>query len=156
MSGVSKNITLAEATKSQTATRKGIDNTPNEEQLAAMKNLANKVFEPLRIAMGNKSIAITSFFRSPEVNKAIGGSTSSQHCKGEAMDIDADIFGGMTNADIFKYIYNYLDFDQLIWEFGNESNPAWVHVSLKLNGKNRKQTLIASRVNGKTSYSLFE
>lgn len=156
MTKVSEHITLAEATKSQAAIRHGIDNTPNDEQLAAMKYVATRVFEPLRIAMGNKSIAITSFFRSPEVNKKIGGSTTSQHCKGQAMDIDADVFGGMTNAEIFRYIYNHLEFDQLIWEYGNESEPAWVHVSLKEEGDNRKQSLMVKRINGKPVYSLLE
>lgn len=147
---ISQHISYAEATKSQQAVRFNIINKPNEEQLESMRNLANKVFEPIRRNF-KKPIAITSFFRSPALNKVIGGSLTSQHCKGEAMDIDADVFGGVTNSEIFHFIKNNLDFDQLIWEFGNHKEPDWVHVSLRIN-TNRRQILRAEKRNGSTVY----
>jgi hypothetical protein len=114
-----------------------------------MKALAENVFEPLRVA-NKKPIYISSFFRSPELNKKIGGSTTSQHCSGEAMDIDADVYGGMTNAEMFHFIKDNLDFDQLIWEFGTDSNPDWVHVSFR-KGNNRKNIIRAVSSGGRTS-----
>lgn len=147
---ISNHISYKEATYSITAKRKGIDNTPGELELEAMKNIAESVFEPLRKNFGCP-IKINSFFRSKALNLAVGGSTKSQHCKGEAMDID-DTLGGVTNADMWWFIKNNLDFDQIIWEFGNSENPDWIHVSFKLNGENRKQCLKASRVNGRTVY----
>lgn len=147
---ISNNITYAEATKSQSAIRHGIDNTPNEVQLSNMKTVAEEVFEPLR-KFYNTPIAITSFFRSVELNKKIKGSKTSQHCTGEAMDIDGDVFGKVTNKQIFDFIKSNLDFDQLIWEFGNDSNPDWVHVSYSKE-KNRKEILRAKNLNGKTVY----
>jgi hypothetical protein len=137
---VSQNITLGEATKSQTATRLKIDNTPNEEALLNMKHVAENVFEPIRKHFGIP-IGISSFYRSPKLNKAVKGSKTSQHTKGEAIDIDADIFGGVTNAEIFEFVRENLDYHQLIWEYGNDKNPAWVHVSLKRVGNNKKQIL---------------
>lgn len=139
---ISKNITFAEATKSQSAIRLGINNEPNEEQIEAMKYVAENIFERVRSHFGNKPIAISSFFRNFATNKAVGGSQTSQHCKGEAMDIDADTFGGITNKEIFNYIKANLDFDQLIWEFGTNNNPDWVHVSLT-KGLNKRQVLKA-------------
>jgi uncharacterized protein YcbK (DUF882 family) len=99
---ISKHISYKEGVRSNTATRKGIDNTPNDEQLENMKLVAEQVFEPLRIYV-NGPIKINSFFRCPELNKAIGGSSKSQHCKGQAMDID-DTFGHMTNAEMYNFI----------------------------------------------------
>ena len=139
---ISKNITFAEATKSQSATRLGIKNEPNKEQIEAMRYVAENIFERVRTHFGNKPIAISSFFRNFATNKAVGGSQTSQHCKGEAMDIDADTFGGITNKEIFNYIKANLDFDQLIWEFGTNNNPDWVHVSLT-KGLNKRQVLKA-------------
>ena len=147
---ISKNISYAEATKSQTATRKGIDNTPNDDQLENMRLWADNIFEPVREFVGSP-VAITSFFRSVELNKAIGGSSRSQHCKGQAGDIDCDVFEGKTNAEVFLFVREVLDFDQLIWEFGTDLNPDWVHVSYNKHG-NRKQVLKAKRVNGKVEY----
>ena len=149
MDNISPHISYAEATASSTAKSRGISNDPNPDQLAAMKQLAEKVFEPVRTHF-NVPIRINSFFRSPDLNKAIGGSTTSQHCKGEAMDIDA--LKDITNRDIFIYIKDNLDWDQMIWEFGNDENPDWVHVSYKLSGSNRKQMLRAQKVGGRTSY----
>lgn len=151
---ISKHITIAEATKSQTAVRLGIKNEPNKEQLKAMKYVAENIFERVREHF-KVPIGISSFFRSYDLNKAIGGSTSSQHCKGEAIDIDADIFGGVTNKQIFDYIANNLDFDQILWEFGDSKNPDWVHVSLVI-GLNRRQILKAYKSGGKTIYKPFK
>jgi uncharacterized protein YcbK (DUF882 family) len=136
---ISEHITEAEAFKSQTATRKGIDNTTTDpEVLANMKHVA-ELFEQIRANFG-KPIGISSFYRSPALNKAVGGAKTSQHVRGEAIDIDADIFGGVKNSEIFAFAKT-LDFDQLLWEFGNTNEPAWVHISRKRTGKNRKQIL---------------
>lgn len=137
---ISNHITLAEAIKSQTAIRKGIDNNPNNEQIEAMKLVANMCFEPLREWHG-KPIGISSFFRSTALNRAVKGSPRSQHCKGQAIDIDADIFGGITNRDIYNWLVAHVDYDQIIWEYGDDNNPAWVHISYVGNGKNRRQQL---------------
>ena len=98
---------------------------------------------------------MSSGYRSPELNKAIGGSKTSQHCKGEAIDIDNDAREYPSNADIFWYIYDHLEFDQMIWEFGDDKNPSWVHVSYKSEG-NRKQVLRASKSKGRTVYTNFQ
>ena len=147
---ISKHISYKEGVHSITAIRKGIDNEPNEEQLANMKLVAEKVFEPLRVFI-NGPIKVNSFFRSPDLNKAIGGSTKSQHCKGQAIDID-DTYGKATNAEMYWWIKENLDFDQMIWEFGNNDNPDWVHVSYVSPDKNRNRCLKAYRENGKTKY----
>ena len=151
MERISKNISYKEATKSATASRRGIKNTPTEFQLQNMKMVAERIFQPLRERHG-KPIAITSFLRSVELNKAIGGSKTSQHLQGGengkeegAIDIDADVYdNGITNAEIFDYILKNLEFDQLIWEYGTDDEPDWVHVSYR-KGANRKQTLKAVR-----------
>tara|TARA_Y100000593_G_C4304766_1_gene335169 strand:- start:234 stop:689 length:456 start_codon:yes stop_codon:yes gene_type:complete len=150
---ISKHISHREGVRSNTATRKGIDNTPNAEQLENMKLVAEQVFEPLRVYV-NGPIKINSFFRCPELNKAIGGSSKSQHCKGQAMDID-DTFGHMTNAEMYNFIKEHLDFDQMIWEFGDDDNPDWVHVSYVSPEKNRNRCLKAYRENGKTKYMVI-
>ncbi len=138
---ISNHITLAEATKSQTAIRKGIDNTPNGSQIESMKLVAEMCFEPLREWYG-KPIGISSFFRSAALNRAVKGSPRSQHCKGQAIDIDADVFNnGITNRDIYNWLVSNVDYDQIIWEYGDDSNPAWVHISYVGKGKNRKQQL---------------
>lgn len=147
---ISQYITMAEATKSETAIRMGLDNTPSDEILDNMRFVATKVFDRIRAHFG-KPIAVTSFYRSFPVNKAIGGSTTSQHCLGQAIDIDGDKLGGVKNSDIFKYIKDNLDFDQLIWEFGNNEEPDWVHVSLR-HGVNRRDIKKAVRIGGKTVY----
>lgn len=138
---ISDNITFAEVFKSQTAVRYKINNVATDPDiLKNIKHVAEKVFEPIRKHF-NTPIGISSFYRSPELNKKMGGSKTSQHMTGEAIDIDADIFGGVTNSEIFEFVKANLEFDQLIWEYGNDKNPAWVHVSLKRTGKNRKQIL---------------
>ena len=150
---ISKHISYKEGVHSITAIRKGIDNEPNEEQLANMKLVANNVFEPLRVFV-NGPIKVNSFFRSPDLNKAIGGSTKSQHCKGQAIDID-DTYGKATNAEMYWWIKENLDFDQMIWEFGSNDNPDWVHVSYVSPDKNRNRCLKAYRDNGKTKYMVI-
>ena len=150
---ISKHISYKEGVHSITAIRKGIDNEPNEEQLANMKLVANNVFEPLRVFV-NGPIKVNSFFRSPDLNKAIGGSTKSQHCKGQAIDID-DTYGKATNAEMYWWIKENLDFDQMIWEFGNNDNPDWVHVSYVSPDKNRNRCLKAYREDGKTKYKVI-
>jgi hypothetical protein len=144
---------MKEATRSATALRLGLDNTPTEEHLDNMKLLASKIFEPLRSWVGGP-IRINSFYRGPELNKAIGGSTKSQHMIGQAVDID-DTYGYKTNAEMFNYIRGNLDFDQMIWEFGDNKNPDWVHVSYVNPGENRNKCLVAYRQGGKTRYSLY-
>ena len=150
---ISKHISYREGVYSRTATRLDLDNTPNDEQLANMELVADEVFEPLRTWVGGP-IKINSFFRSPKLNKAIGGSSKSQHCKGQAIDID-DTFGKATNAEMFHFIKEHLDFDQIIWEFGDDNNPDWVHVSYVSKNKNRNRCLRAERINGKTTYRII-
>lgn len=149
---LSKNLSLGEFTNSQTAKRRGIDNTPTGEHLEAAKLLAENIFQPIREHFA-KPIFISSGYRSSALNKAIGGSPTSQHSKGEAIDIDMDHRGGPENEDVFHYIRENLPFDQLIWEFGNNKRPDWVHVSYNSNGKQRGQILVAKRNSkGKTYY----
>ena len=148
---ISPNLNLAEITRSDTAKRHGIDNTPTAEHLENFKLLADKVFEPIREHF-KTPIFISSGYRSKTLNSFIKGSLSSQHCTGQAIDIDMDGSNGeVTNRMVFDFIKNKLDFDQLIWEFGTDFNPDWVHVSY-VKGKNRKQKLKAVRSGGKTSY----
>lgn len=139
---ISKYITYDEATKSQTAVRQGIDNKPNDQQLEAMKYVATNVFDPVREYVGG-SLHASSFFRSKELNAAIGGSsTTSQHMKGEAIDIDCDTFGFGSNNSVFDWIAKSLNFDQLIGEYPDASGKfSWVHVSLTKD-RNRKQMLV--------------
>ena len=150
---ISKHISYKEGVYSTTALRRNIANNPNEEQLNNMKLIAKKIFEPLRAWVGGP-IKINSFFRGADLNKAIGGSTKSQHCKGQAMDID-DTFGYKTNAEMFKWIKENLNFDQMIWEFGNDGNPDWVHISYVSEAKNRNRCLKAYKEKGKTKYRVI-
>jgi hypothetical protein len=147
---ISKHLSLAEVSRSETAKRKGINNTPSGEHLENFKKLAENIFEPIREHFG-VPIHISSGYRSKELNAAVGGSSSSQHCQGEAIDIDMD-GTSITNAEIFNYIKDNLEFDQLLWEFGTNTNPDWVHVSYESTGKQRKQILKVIKANGKTSY----
>jgi len=148
MTRLSKNFSLQEFTKSQTALRMGIDNTPGEEHLASATALFRNVVQKVRDKFG--PTVINSGYRGPELNKAIGGSATSQHCKGEAADIECP---GTPNYDVAKYVQDELDFDQLILEFYTPGIPdsGWVHVSYKSEG-NRKQSLTAMKENGKTVY----
>jgi len=149
---ISEHLDLSELIRSESAKRNGISNMPTEEHIANFKVLAEKVFEPIRNNF-RCPINISSGYRSAELNKRIGGASSSQHCKGQAIDIDMDGSpNGVTNKMVYDYIKDNLQFDQLIWEFGNDSNPDWVHVSYSEN-KNRGQKLKATKSNGKTSYT---
>lgn len=150
MEKISKHISYKESIKSNTATRRGIDNTPSDYELTNMVGIAENVFEPLREWVGGP-IKITSMFRCEELNRAIGGSSRSQHCEGRAMDLD-DTFGHKTNTEMFEYIRKNLNFDQLIWEFGDDNNPDWIHVSYISDDENRKRVMRAERINGKTQY----
>ncbi len=158
MERLSPHITMAEAVHSNTAKRLGIENKPNPEQIASMLTIAEMIFEPLRVFVGGP-IKINSFFRSPALNKAVGGATkngkpTSQHCKGEAMDLD-DVYGHASNAQMFDWIRANLDFDQMIWEFGTDENPAWIHVSYVDAQENRNRCLKAYKKNGKTKYKVI-
>ena len=148
---LSKHVSIAEFCHSDTAKRRGIDNTIKDPaHLASAKLLCEKVFEPIREHFG-VPIHISSGYRSSALNRAVKGSSSSQHCKGEAMDIDADRYGKVTNKEIFDYIREHLEWDQMIWEFGNDSQPDWVHVSFKATG-NRRQILKAIKEGASTEY----
>lgn len=152
---LSKNLSLAEATKSVTAKRLGIDNTPDEWVTENLKQIALNVFQPIRDTFGCP-IHVSSGYRSADLNTAIGGSRRSQHVEGRALDLDADVFRGCTNSEIFNYIRENLEFDQLIWEFGDEDNPDWVHVSFVYGGVNRKRCLKACRDDeGKVYYEVI-
>ncbi len=150
---ISDHITYAEAIHSNTAKRRGIDNTPSEVQVLSMKLLAAKVFEPLRKWVGGP-IKVNSFFRSVALNEAIGGAASSQHCKGQAIDID-DVYGRKTNAEMYKWIQENLDYDQMIWEFGTDTQPNWIHVSYVSKEENRNKCLKAYKEHGKTKYKVI-
>ena len=150
---ISKHISYKEGVYSNTAIRRGIENDPNDEQLANMELIAEKVFEPLREWVGGP-VKINSFFRSVKLNKAIGGSSKSQHCHGQAIDID-DTYKVVANSDMYDYIKNNLDFDQLIWEFGDDNNPNWVHVSYVSEEDNRNRCLKAYREQGRSKYMVI-
>ena len=151
---LSKNLALAEVMRSETAKRKGISNMPTPEHIENFKLLAENVFQPIRDHFG-VPIILSSGYRSKALNTAVGGALSSQHCTGEAIDIDMD---GTTikNADVFNFIKDNLNFDQLIWEFGTNDNPDWVHVSYESTGKQRKQILKAVKSGKGTSYGPYK
>ena len=150
---ISKHISYKEGVYSNTATRRGIENTPNDDQLNNMVKVAEEIFEPLRVYVGGP-IKVNSFFRCLELNTAIGGSRTSQHMKGQAIDLD-DTFGHKTNAEMYHYIKDNLDFDQIIWEFGDDDNPNWVHVSYVSPEENRGRCLKAYREQGKAKYMVI-
>ena len=150
MKKISQHISYKEAVTSATGLRLGLDNTPGPEQLSCMQDIAKLLFEPLREWVGGP-IKITSMFRGKPVNTAIGGAKHSQHMKGQALDLD-DTFGHKTNAEMYHYIKDNLTFDQLIWEFGDDENPNWIHVSFVTHGPNRKKCTVALTKNGKTVY----
>lgn len=146
---LSANFTLKELTKSDTATRLGLDNTPDEQALENLKTLCDKVLQPVREHFG-KSVTVNSGYRSPESNAAVGGSKTSDHCKGQAADIE---IVGVANADLAQWIMDNLDYTQLILEFYTPGIPdsGWVHVSYDPNNL-KKQELTATKVAGKTTY----
>lgn len=148
---LSQYVSLSEVTKSDTATKRGIDNSPTPEHLENLKVICTEVFDKVREHFG-VPIFISSGYRSAALNKAIGGSSTSDHNLGKALDLDQDFKGnGVTNKQVFDYIKQNLDFDQLIWEFGSNDNPDWVHVGYR-KGANRKQILRAKKVGSKTVY----
>ena len=152
---LSEHLDLSEVIRSESAKRNGISNMPIEQHIANFKLLAEKVFEPLRNYF-RCPIHISSGYRSVELNRAVKGSATSQHCTGEAIDIDMDgTPNGVTNKMVFNYIKDNLEFDQLIWEFGTNENPDWVHVSYESTGRQRKQVLKAIRINGSTQYKNY-
>ena len=146
---LSANFTLKELTKSDTATRLGLDNTPDEQALENLKILCEKVLQPVREHFG-KSVTVNSGYRSPESNAAVGGSKTSDHCKGQAADIE---IVGVANADLAQWIMDNLEYTQLILEFYTSGIPdsGWVHVSYDPNNL-KKQELTATKVAGKTTY----
>ena len=152
---LSEHLDLSEVIRSESAKRNGISNMPIESHIRNLKLLAENIFQPIRNNF-RCPIHISSAYRSIELNRIVKGSLTSQHCTGEAIDIDMDgTPNGVTNKMIFNYIKDNLEFDQLIWEFGNNDNPDWVHVSYKSTGKQRKQVLKAIRNNGKTQYKTY-
>lgn len=146
---LSKNFTLAEMTKSETALRHGIDNTPGEAEIAALKLLAEKVLQPVRDHFG-KGVKVNSAYRSPAANQKVGGSPTSDHCRGQASDIEIP---GVPNAELAEWIRDNLEFRQLILEFYTPGVPdsGWVHVSYVADD-NKKQVLTATKKDGKTVY----
>jgi len=146
---LSKNLTLDEATKSATAIKNGISNKPSGEHLSNLIQIATKIFQPVRDHF-QKPIIVSSGYRSKALNDLIGGASGSQHSKGEALDLD----GSVENFLIFEFIKNNLEFDQLIWEFGDDENPDWVHVSYKTEN-NRGEVLQAVRQNGRVIYKIW-
>lgn len=152
---LSKNFQLSEFTKSKTAIKFGINNEPNETQLTNISYLVNKGLQPLRTALG--SVSISSGLRVPELNKQLGGSTTSFHCHGQAADLDNDKqpASAASNEELFFYIYHNLPYTELIWEFGDGINPAWVHYALAKGREQEKETLIAYKDNKKTHYVEF-
>ena len=153
MERISEHVSYKEGVRSNTATRLNLDNTPGSYELSNMGILTDNIFEPLRKWVGGP-IKINSFFRCENLNKAIGGSSRSQHCQGRAIDLD-DTFGHKTNAEMFQYIKENLNYDQIIWEFGDDTNPDWVHVSYVSDNENRGRALRAVKENGKTTYQVI-
>ena len=152
---LSKYVSIGEVTYSDTAKRKGIDNSPTAEHLENLKVICTEVFDKVREHFG-VPLYISSGYRGKELNAAIKGSESSDHCKGRALDLDQDYRGnGVSNRQVFDYIKDNLEFDQLIFEMGSKENPDWVHVGYR-KGANRKQVLRAVRADGKTKYVNYE
>ncbi len=150
---ITEHVRYKEVTRSSVAKKRNIKNIPHKTQLSNIYALCLNVFEPLRIHFQNP-IYISSCFRHQKLNEVIGGAKSSQHMayrEAAAMDLDAEVYGGLTNADIYHYIKDNMAFDQLIWEFGNDSEPDWVHVSYSKRN-NRKEILQSKVVNNQVVY----
>ncbi len=150
---ISKYMSYKEATRSQTSTRMGIDNTPDTYQLKNMKFVATEVFDKVREFVGGP-LTCSSFLRVPELNKAIGSGYSSFHIHGAAIDIK-NISTTVSDAEIFDFIRCEPEFSELIWEFGDSTEPAWVHVAY-LEGDNRKMVKRALKVGGKNKIIPFD
>ena len=146
---ISKHISYNEGVRSATATKLKIDNKPTDDILKKMVVVAEEVFEPLR-EWAKHPINVNSFYRSPKLNTALKGSLTSSHMSGEAIDIST--LGKKTNGELFEYIKEKLEFDQLIWEFGNDENPRWIHVSYKNKKDNRKDVLKAKYKGSRVTY----
>lgn len=146
-------MSFKEATRSQTATRMGIDNVPDTYQLENMKYVATEIFDKVREFVGGP-LTCSSFLRVPALNTAIGSTSSSFHCHGAAIDIK-NISTTKTDAEIFDFIRCELGFSELIWEYGDTTEPAWVHVAY-LKGDNRKMVKRALKVNGKNKIIPFD
>ena len=147
---VAPNFTLPELTKSSTADRMGLDNTPASDQiLVTLTTVANHILQPVRDHFG--PVRVNSGDRGPALNKAVGGSSKSQHCHGEAADFECSRVG---NDELAEWVRDNLEFDQLILEFYQQGKPSsgWVHCSYKTNGDNRQKVMTALRVHGKTQY----
>tara|TARA_R100001460_G_scaffold109_2_gene423 strand:- start:3347 stop:3811 length:465 start_codon:yes stop_codon:yes gene_type:complete len=154
MENISKHISYKEGIRSTTADRRGIENKPGQVERCNMEITAERIFEPLREWVGGP-VRVNSFYRSPKLNKAIGGAKRSQHMEGRAMDLD-DTYGHKTNAEMFHFIKQNLDFDQLIWEFGTDENPNWIHVSYVSEDGNRNRCLKAYKnADNKTKYMVI-
>lgn len=152
---LSENFVLAEFTKSATAQRLGIDNTPHNEHLENLKHVVETICQPVRDFFG-KPVIVNSGYRSPELNTAVGGSSKSQHCNGQAVDIEIP---GVANKTLADWITEHCEFDQVILEFYNPAegeNSGWVHASVKKDGPNRNQKLIAFKDGRSTRYELVE
>lgn len=150
MEKISEHISYKESTVSQTAERLGIKNEPNPEQLKRMKLVAEKCFEPIRAHYG-KPINVTSFFRGDELNKAVPGSSkTSQHCQGEAIDFVCE-----NMKDLIEWIRKNIEFDQLIYEYGTDDSPAWIHISYTEQRPNRQHVLRVKLVNNKQYWSNY-
>jgi hypothetical protein len=147
---LSKNLSLSEVIRSESAKRRGISNYPTPAHIENLKYVAEKIFQPVRDHF-KVPIRISSGYRSRELNAIIGGSQTSFHSLGAAIDIDQTL-GKVTNKQIFDFIRESLDFTELIWEFGDKTNPDWVHVAIVKGREKEKETLEAYRVNGKTFY----
>ena len=153
---LSKNLSLSEVTKSNTAQRRGIDNSPNETHLNNLKYLAEQVFQPISDYF-EVPIYISSGYRSPALNEAIGGSPRSFHSHGMALDLDQDGRNkGVSNTEVFYFIKENLLFSELIWEFGDEDKPDWVHVAIAKGRENEKKIKIAEKIDGKTKYKVWD
>ena len=152
---ISNYVSYKEVVYSSTAIKRDIDNSPNEIQLSRIISMATKLFDPLRVWCGGR-VKINSLFRSERLNDLIGGSRTSQHManKGAAIDID-DNYKHKTNLEMFHYIKDNLEFDQLIAEFPINGQPRWLHISYS-EGANRGRVMIATKIKGRTKYLLYE
>jgi len=151
---LSKDFYLSEFTKSKTAIKFGINNQPDYQQEKAIRYLVTKGLQPLRTALGQ--IHISSGLRVPELNKRLGGSSTSYHCRGMACDIDNDgVRDAPSNQEVFFYIMHNLPYSELIWEFNDDISPSWVHYALEKGKEDVKETLIAYKDDGRTKYVTF-